>query len=135
MNVRESLICALEKMIHDNSQEVTLSSLSSVVGISRSTIYKYYPDIVMRVRQIKNSPGHSVQSNVMLKAQKLSHKVRELESIVLTLTNVCSSQLSEISEMKLSYQDTIDGLKMKIEFLESELNKRKRPSLRAVDKG
>jgi len=134
MNVRESLVCALEKLIHDDCQELTLSSLSSIVGISRSTIYKYYPDIVLRVRNVRHGAGSPAQPNAILKAQKLSHKVKELESMVLTLTNLCSSQLSEISEMKLNHQDAIESLKMKIEFLESELNKSRRPNLRAVDK-
>ncbi|MDD1981808.1 helix-turn-helix domain-containing protein [Pseudomonas asiatica] len=134
MNVRELLVCALEKMMHDNDKNITILSLSAAVGISRSTIYKYYPDVVDRVRSIKHRSNFRGQESIALKASKLSQKVRNLESLVTTLTNVCSSQLSEISEIRLSYEDIIEGQKMKIAFLERELKKTKRPSLRAVDK-
>lgn len=119
--VRDSIFACLEKL-EKSADKVTVSKLATEVGISRSTLYKYYPEVVERIRQPQDLRSLRTSMESDLKVSILRKKIRDQKSLIDTLALVCSSQLSEIADLHASYQDQLSLKSLKISALETEIS-------------
>ncbi len=132
MGKRELILAKLERLSVDGLTPVTVVQLATAVGLSRSSLYKYYPDVIAKLR-LKSAPGQNNRcSQEALKISLLKSRVVDQKSLIDTLATICSNQLIEFIEFKAASSDEADALKLKIAFLERELAKLKKPSLKVV---
>lgn len=129
MSITRDLILTCLERLEQSLDKVTVSRLAIEAGVSRSTLYKYYPEVVVRIRQPQNLLDLKPSTELALKVSILRKKLQDQKSLIDTLAIVCSAQLSEIAEMHASYQDQLRLKSLKISALETELST---PSKRTV---
>ncbi len=131
-SMREVLLRKIRELMIPKKIPATVSALADAAGVSRSTIYKYYPDFVNMVKSVANSaasvelPGHIVKLEIMRK------KIIKQKEIIAYLTNICSNQLIELSEISEFYIQQNNSKDLRINYLESQLAKFESRSLKSV---
>ena len=130
--MREVLLQRINELMIPKKIPATISALADSAGVSRSTIYKYYPEFASMVKSIAGSadkvepPTHSLKLDLMRK------QIAKQTEIISHLTNICSNQLIEISEITEFYTQQADSKDLKINFLESKLAKLEERTLKIV---
>ncbi|WP_395601644.1 TetR/AcrR family transcriptional regulator [Pseudomonas sp. A1230] len=130
-NTRAKIINTLSNLFKSNTQ-VSVTLLASESGVSRSSLYKYYPDIIAKLKadhDRKEIPTIELQG---LKLSILRQKLEEQRDLVTALTRICSEQMIEISELNARLHDEKESKDLKIAFLESQLAKGNKPKLKTV---
>ncbi|ONH39096.1 hypothetical protein BLL38_21280 [Pseudomonas gessardii] len=130
-NTRAKIINTLSNLFKSNTQ-VSVTLLASESGVSRSSLYKYYPDIIAKLKadhDRKEIPPIELQG---LKLSILRQKLEEQRDLVTALTRICSEQMIEISELNARLHDEKESKDLKIAFLQSQLAKGNKPKLKTV---
>jgi len=97
--MKEHLIEIIESKIKSGKVKATIAALAKEAGVNRTTLYKYYGDVIILVKAIacgapKLTPSiDSRKIELMRKKQKVQTQTIEL------LTTICSNQLVEIAEL------------------------------------
>ncbi|WP_116799872.1 TetR/AcrR family transcriptional regulator [Pseudomonas syringae] len=122
-NTRRNLINLLSSLKATSNIPVTVSALAKAAGISRSTIYKYYPDI-LDMLQSQNTPFTTAkQTEASVKMDLMKRRLAKSKELIAYLSNICSNQMVEIAEL----EEFIDQLQKtsaaKISYLESKIAK------------
>lgn len=109
-----------------------VSSLSLYAGVCRSTIYKYYPDVVQAVKAfaLGATPKH-VETNIA-KLELMRKKNRSQKSVIDYLTNICSNQLIEVVELRQELEQLQEVTSLRINYLESQLALARGPTLTRI---
>ena len=129
---RDFLLKTLSELSTQGSGNVSITELSKKARISRSSIYKYYPDIVIKARGEVNKTSLSNLEKISLKLVILKKQLVEQKALVAMLTKVCSDQLVEIIEIQAKYTDALESKNLQITYLESALIKSKKFVLKTV---
>ncbi|MDI2589818.1 TetR/AcrR family transcriptional regulator [Pseudomonas sp. 681] len=129
---RDLLLKSLAELTAKGPSHISITALSKIAKISRSSIYKYYPDIVIKVRGGASEFSLSNIEKISLKLYILKKQLKEQRVLVGMLTNVCSEQLVEIIELNAKYLDALESKNLQITFLESALAKSKKVVLKTV---
>ncbi|MFC6336173.1 TetR family transcriptional regulator [Pseudomonas sp. CCM 7891] len=122
-NTRRNLINLLSSLKATSNIPVTVSALAKAAGISRSTIYKYYPDI-LDMLQSQNTPFTTAKrTEASVKIDLMKRRLAKSKELIAYLSNICSNQMVEIAEQ----EELIDQLQKtsaaKISYLESKIAK------------
>lgn len=120
--LRDSIWRCVEKF-KESESEFNVTHIAKAVGVSRSTLYKYYPDVVAIIRQSRSPSLQKNDTQSTLKLSLLKEKVKDQKSLIDTLSNICSAQLVEILELRASYQDQLELKSLRIKALEAEISK------------
>lgn len=131
-DTRTRLLACIESSKSANAQKLTVSALAKSVGISRSSIYKYYPDVIALLSGGKPDAMLSRTFKDSSKVDLMREQLSRSRELVLYLTNICSNQLIEISKLKEELDLLSSSSTAKILYLESKLSKLEKHSLRAV---
>lgn len=86
-NTRAKIINTLSNLFKSNTQ-VSVTLLASESGVSRSSLYKYYPDIIAKLKadhDRKEIPPIELQG---LKLSILRQKLEEQRDLVTALTRI-----------------------------------------------
>lgn len=129
---RDFLLKTLSELSTQGSGNVSITELSKKARISRSSLYKYYPDIVIKARGEVNKTSLSNLEKISLKLVILKKQLVEQKALVAMLTKVCSDQLVEIIEIQAKYTDALESKNLQITYLESALIKSKKVVLKTV---
>ena len=131
-NNRVTLLSIIEKHGKSNIR-ITVSALAKAAGISRSSIYKYYPDVLDAIDRAKANMSSSVRNESIHKIDLMRSQLVKSKELVSYLTNICTNQLIEISELKISLRDLESNTTAKISYLHSKLSKLEKNPLRVVN--
>lgn len=130
-NTRAALLAVIEK--HRKAEaSITVSALAKSVEISRSSIYKYYPDIPDLIANNKGKSQSSAQTENIKKIDLMRSQLIKNKELLSYLTNICTNQLIEISILKDALEDLESNTNAKISYLESKVSKLEKPQLRAI---
>lgn len=120
------------KMREANGDAITVSALANTAGISRSTIYKYYPDVLALLRSQQESIVTVSSANDLRKIDLIKHQLSKSKDLVLYLSNICSNQLIEISELEEAIDQIQKSNSARVSYLESKIAKLEKNTLRRV---
>jgi AcrR family transcriptional regulator len=129
--MREFLLVTLENISDRGRIPVSVTALAKAAKISRSTIYKYYPDIIAKMKGGREYSYGLIEDNG-LKVAILKKQLKELQCLVGVLTKVCSVQMIEIIEQKAKYNEELESKHIQLAHLESALAKTRKPVLKTV---
>ncbi|WMI99769.1 helix-turn-helix domain-containing protein [Pseudomonas chlororaphis subsp. aurantiaca] len=129
--LRDSIWRCVEKF-KGSENEFNVTHIARAVGVSRSTLYKYYPDVVAIIRQSRSPSLLKRDTQSTLKLSLLKAKVKDQKTLIDTLSNICSAQLVEILELRASYQDQLELKSLRIKALEAEISKVSKSRVRHI---
>lgn len=131
MSTRDLLYKIIEKLNKEGEHVISVTRLAKEAALTRSTIYKYYPDVLSALgRGINNQAA--IESAIFTKNDILNRQLKKNLKLVAYLTNICSNQLVEISEMREHYDRLERASAAKINYLESKILKLTKSPLRSV---
>jgi ACT domain-containing protein len=130
--MREVLLEKIRELMIPKKIPATISALADAAGVSRSTIYKYYPDFVCMVKSVASSAASIEPPAHVIKLEVMRKKIIKQAEIIAYLTNICSNQLIELSETAEFYIQQDNSKNLKINYLESKLAKIESRSLKSV---
>jgi len=130
-STRDVLLDAFEKLKRTGEKPVAVLDVARAANISRSSIYKYHPDILLVIRAYNFDNRFSPEPH-RLKASILARRLTEEKLLVSNLTKVCSELLQEIIEFHDKYREDIQRKDLKIAFLERSLEDYKLSLLKVV---
>lgn len=131
-DTRSRILKALSTIMEENKNTPNITMLANMAGVSRSTLYKYYPDLVAKLRSEKSRSEVPPIERQALKINILQRKFEQQKNLVASLTRICTEQLVEIFELNAAHRDDLEMRDLKIAFLESQIAKNKRPILKTV---
>lgn len=132
IDTRTRLLGIISNQMANGDVAANISALSQFAGVGRSSIYKYYPDVVKAVK-IAALDGTPEKSSVnSTKLDLLRRKYIAQKETVEYLTNICSNQLIEIIELKQDYDNLKEESSIRINYLESQLALAGRPTLKII---
>lgn len=126
------LIAIIERHQTSDTGFLTVSALAKAAGISRSTIYKYYSDVIEIIGVNKTKASAVAQNGNLKKVDMMRRQLIKSKEITCYLTNVCTNQLIEISELKSAFEELERKASAKIAYLESKIAKLEKSPFRAV---
>jgi hypothetical protein len=127
---REAILKSFEALKVEGCVSVT--SLARAVSLTRSSIYKYYPDIVVLVRIYNSGIDVEPKRQEELKVHLLKKQLADRKHLVSVLTKACSELLVELEDARCDYEDGIKSKNLMISFLEKQLAEAKVVRLRPV---
>jgi DNA-binding transcriptional regulator YhcF (GntR family) len=131
MSTRELLYQIIEKLNKEGEQVISVTRLAKEAALTRSTIYKYYPDVLSALGR-GTSDQAAIESAIFAKNEILNRQLKKNLKLVAYLTNICTNQLVEISELRELYDQLERGNAAKINYLESKILKLTKVPLRPV---
>lgn len=120
-NMRDRVWECLAKL-KASQDTLTVTDLAKVAGISRSTLYKYYPEVVATIRHPQNLDNLKPTREAAIKIRILKNKLKDQKTLIDTLANICSAQLIELLELHASYQDQLELKYLRITALEKQIS-------------
>lgn len=130
-NIRITLLAIIENHRESNSS-LTVSALAKAAGISRSSIYKYYPGVLELIATSKKKTSSAAKNESLKKIDFMRRQLSKNKELMSYLTNICTNQLIEISELKSALEDLERNAAAKISYLESKVAKLEKLPLRTV---
>lgn len=132
IDTRARLLAIISNQMASGNIAANISALSQFAGICRSSIYKYYPDVVKAVKTVAldSAPDKSAVNSTKL--DLLRKKYISQKKTVEYLTNICSNQLIEIIELKQEYDHLKEESSLRINYLESQLALAARSTLKVI---
>lgn len=130
-NMRLHLKSLIVKLREKNAGAITVSALANAADISRSTIYKYYPDVLVLLRD-QQKVATSDSSKDLRKLDMTKQQLCKSKELVSYLSNICSNQLIEISELEEAIEQLQKSSIARISYLESKIAKLEKITLRSV---
>jgi AcrR family transcriptional regulator len=129
---RSLLICHLANLKEKGGAQVTVTDLAKAAGISRSSLYKYYPDVLSLLSTSTDNIQRSAFDGAGKKQDMLRNQLKKHKDLVACLSNICSNQLVEIAELneRIAYLERTS--EAKIAFLTAQIASSERKSLRTV---
>lgn len=122
-SIRDSLLVAIENSRSSSERIGSISALAKLVGVSRSTIYKYYPDVVVKFKEAMGDNAQRVVECASLKKYLAQKQVDEYKKIVGALAKICSDQLIAMRQAELRHKDELESKELRIMDLERKLKK------------
>lgn len=132
IDTRTRLLGIISNQMANGNIAANISALSKFAGICRSSIYKYYPDVV---KAVKTVALHSTSEQSAVNSTKLDlmrNKYVSQKKTLEYLTNICSNQLIEIIELKQDYDHLKEESSLRINYLESQLALAARSTLKII---
>ncbi|MGV6398106.1 hypothetical protein ACTUVN_004783 [Pseudomonas caspiana] len=120
-NSRNNILIVLENSIAKGGGKLSVASLAKEARISRSTIYKYYPDIVLKVKRHNGDQFKFDKDADELKKSILSRQLKESKQIIAALAKACSEQLIKLIECNSRHIDELESRDLKILYLEKKI--------------
>lgn len=127
-----TLLAIIERHQGSDAGFLTVSALAKAAGISRSTIYKYYSDVIEIIGANKTKIPAVAKNEDVKKVDLMRRQLIKNKEITCYLTNICSNQLVEISELKGALEELERNTSAKIAYLESKIAKLEKSPLRTV---
>ena len=127
---REAILRSFEALKLEGT--VSITSLASAVNLTRSSLYKYYPDIVDLVRVYNSGVNVEPKRQQELKVHLLKSQLSDRKYLVSVLAKACSELLVELEDARRDYEDEIKSKNLMILFLEKQLAESKVVRLRPV---
>lgn len=127
---REAILRSFEALKLEGT--VSITSLASAVNLTRSSLYKYYPDIVDLVRVYNSGVNVEPKRQQELKVHLLKSQLSDRKYLVSVLAKACSELLVELEDLRRDYEDVIKSKNLMISFLEKQLAEAKIVRLRPV---
>lgn len=127
---REAILKSFEALKLEGTLNIT--SLARAVNLTRSSIYKYYPDIVELVRIYNSGIDAEPKRQQELKVHLLKRQLSDRKYLVSVLAKACSELLVELEDARRDYEDEIKSKNLMILFLEKQLAESKVVRLRPV---
>ena len=109
----------------------TVKQLALLAGISRVSLYKYYPEVILALRAGNGSDTTIVMSNVT-KSQLLKARYTKVKQELDSLAGEYIQVLLKLEEMKAAHEDAISSADYRIRLLEEKLSRHERPGPRSV---
>lgn len=122
-SIRDSLLVAIEKSKSCSEKIDSVSALAKYVGVSRSTIYKYYPDVVVKLRQTMHDCAQGDVESEGLRRHLIRKQLDECKKIIGALAKICSDQLIAMRQAELRHKDELESKNLRIVDLERKLKK------------
>lgn len=106
------------------SRIVTVSALANSAGLSRTALYKTYPDVIeyMRAKCKSETPDKSAIDSIKIRV--LKDRCRRAHEINKSLARACSDLIVEIAELKRSHEALNQEKDLRISYLEDKLGER-----------
>ena len=131
MNKLQILKDLIQISYSEGGQEInTIAALSQKAHISRSAIYRYYPEVVEFMKKQRNRedlPASDVTKLTLL-TNRIAKKTRDTQE----LSEACLALILEITMLKEKHLDDLLGKDLKIMLLEEKLSKYERAKPRLV---
>jgi hypothetical protein len=125
MNTRERVLQAfdteLAKARTENRKFPTAASIAKLAGISRSSIYKFHPGIVDRIRELQGDRYDNKLQQLRLKVTVLRDRLQREKDTVAALARACAEVAAERDEIRETLEDEKLGLRLQIEHLRRQL--------------
>lgn len=120
-NTQKRLLEIVMTKMSNNDIDQNITALSRDAGISRSAIYKYYPEVVAAVKRIACGGKPAPITDGLTKLSLLQKKTQLQKITIEHLANICSNQLVEIHELKQSCEMLKAETSARIHYLEGQL--------------
>ena len=133
MNERRGiLVQRLAELEKNGAGCVTVAGLARAAGISRSSLYKYYPDILALIMKKPSGRKQFAYGDYDIKQDMLRGQLLKNKELVSCLSNICSNQLVEIAELSEHILHLERTSQAKIAYLQAELASMQKSPLRIV---
>lgn len=129
---RRTLVQQLVELEKNGTDCVTVAALARAAGISRSSLYKYYPDILALIVKKPNGRRDFASGDYDIKQDMLRGQLVKNKELVSCLSNICSNQLVEIAELSEHILHLERTSQAKIAYLQAELASMQKSPLRIV---
>ena len=104
-----------------NPKVMSISDLARAAGISRATIYRYYPDVVSYLKSVSGKVEDVRVKGQQVKNSLLKAQLSKQKDLVKALARACSELIAEVAELKATYSDQLEAKELKIKYLENSL--------------
>lgn len=118
---RQYIIDHLNTLRRDSPRQVSIANLARVSGISRSSLYKYYPDILQMLREQPSTTEYLSVKRGEQKQDMLRNQLSKHKEMINCLSNICSNQLLEIADLTERITHLERTSQAKIAYLQSQL--------------
>lgn len=121
---RDRLIALIDSTRIDGGRDqkvMSVSELANRAGVSRATIYRYYPDVVSYLKSLYGKGEKVTHKNQQIKNSLLKTQLNKQKDLVKVLARACSELIVEIAELKANYSDQLEERELKIKYLEDSL--------------
>lgn len=109
----------------------TVKRLAELAGISRVSLYKYYPHVISALRA--DNECETVPSIAsMTKFELLKSRYIKTKTDLECLTSEYLKVLLQMEDMKAFHEDSLSGAEYRIRLLEEKLARHERPGPRSV---
>lgn len=99
----------------------TVTKLAEVSGLSRSALYRFYPEAILYMRAKKEGGGERIGSDDTLKIDLLKKKIKQLSVENRALARACAELIVEFSEQKANFLNEIEERELRISYLERKV--------------
>mgnify|MGYP000021658253 CR=1 FL=1 len=127
---REAILNSFESLKAEGGMTVT--GLARSVNLSRSSFYKYYPDIVALIKLHNSGADVQPKKQQELKVHLLKSKLAHQKELVSALTKACSELLVELEDVRRDFADDVRSKELMIKFLDEQLAESKIKKLKPV---
>lgn len=100
---------------------LSISELSSKAKLSRTTIYRHYPDIVERLHLLREPGVKLRKENDALKHQILRERILAQKILIQQLSKSCVELLAELHDAREDQRTEREAFQLRIATLEKKL--------------
>lgn len=100
---------------------LSVAELSMKAKLSRTTIYRLYPDVVERLRLLREPQAQARKDKEALKYQMLKNRYLAQKVLIQQLSKACVELLAELSDTREDQRSEREAFQLRVSTLESKL--------------
>lgn len=122
-NTRDRLSNIIDNHLKSASAGINLSvaELSKKAKLSRTTIYRHYPEVVERLRLLREPGARARKDREALKYQMLRSRYDGQKLLIQQLSKACVELLAELSDAREDQCSEREAYQLRIATLENKL--------------
>lgn len=113
--VRHAFDTELAKARIEGRNAPTAAAIAKLAGISRSSIYKFHPGIIERIRELQGDLFDSKLQQLRLKVTVLRDQLQREKDTSAALARACAEVAAERDEIKEKLNDEILSLRLQMD--------------------
>lgn len=96
----------------------SVASIATAVGISRSSMYRFHPEVVARIQALAGVRQDEKHEQLRLKSHLLAEQLNAEKALTRALARVVAELAAEKEAMREDFEDTKAHLELRIERLQ-----------------
>lgn len=107
---------------------LSVTELAELAKLSRSTIYRYYPDVLDKLKETRAPCAQYRRDSTSLKLRLLRDRLAGQKQLSGALAKACVELLAELAELREDIREQVEAHRLRVASLERRLRSEARVS-------